>query len=213
MVPLRKSAVPTFRSLKSTSVEAHKTPLADADLFGAIKSGKHELLDQLYIQHRSAFLTYAQRQLSATEDDAADCFQDAVIAFYKNVVTGRLTELTCEIRTYLFAIGKRLVYRKNHHRHREVVTDPVSGIGMVDDPSREVDLSLLNRLENDERRAQLAAGLARLGEPCQQILTLFYYHRYPIESVQEAVGLPSPGATRIKKMRCLDKLKRVLATQ
>ncbi|MCX8210655.1 MAG: hypothetical protein OTI34_06400 [Lewinella sp.] len=56
--------------------------------------------------------------------------QNAVIAFYKNTVSGRLMELTCSIRTYLFAIGKRLVYRKNEKRHREVPSDFDAGIGL-----------------------------------------------------------------------------------
>ncbi|MFT6129072.1 MAG: DNA-directed RNA polymerase specialized sigma24 family protein [Neolewinella sp.] len=88
------------------------------------------MLDELYVQHRAASLTHAQRQLYATEDDAADCFQDAVIAFYRNTVSGRLMELTCSIRTYFFAIGKRLVYRKNEKRHREVPSDFDAGIGL-----------------------------------------------------------------------------------
>ncbi len=188
-------------------------PTTDQSLFAAIKAGRHELLDELYTQHRAAFLTYAQRQLYATEDDAADCFQDAVIAFYKNIVSGRLTELTCGIRTYLFAIGKRLVYRKNERRHRERPVDPDAGIGLGNDPADELDLSLLNRFEDDHRKVLLAAALGKLGETCQQILTLFYYHHYPIESIQETLKLSSPGATRIKKMRCLDKLKLILTPQ
>ena len=194
-------------------MQVKNSPLADADLFQAIKGGRHELLDELYVRHRSAFLTYAQRQLYATEEDAADCFQDAVIAFYKNVVSGKLTELTCETRTYLFAIGKRLVYRKNQQRRREVPSDPDAGIGLGNDPAGELDFSLLNRFEEDHRKAVLAKGINQLGDTCRQILTLFYYHRYPIESIQDALGLSSPGATRIKKMRCLDQLKRSVNPQ
>lgn len=182
----------------------------DSALFEGIRSGNDRLLDELYVQHREAFLTYAQRQLYATEADAADCFQDAVIAFYKNIVSGRLTEMTCSIRTYLFAIGKRMVYRRNQQRHRETPVDPDAGTGLGNDPAAELDLSLLNRFDDDHRRAQLTSALARLGETCRQLLTLFYYHRYPIESVQTALDLKSPGATRIKKMRCLDKLKKIL---
>lgn len=180
----------------------------DEALFAGIKEGNHQLLDQLYVQHREAFLTYAQRQLFATEADAADCFQDAVIAFYKNIVSGRLTEMTCTIRTYLFAIGKRLVYRRNQQRYREVPSDPDAGPG--NDPASELDLSLLNRFEDDHRKALLTGALGKLGDTCRQILTLFYYHHYPIESIQNTLGLSSPGATRIKKMRCLDQLKKIL---
>lgn len=191
-------------------MKVKNTPKEDAELFEAIKSGRHELIDELYVRHRSAFLTYAQRQLSATEDDAADCFQDAVIAFYKNIVSGRLTELTCGIRTYLFAIGKRMVYRKNQQRHREPPADPDAGIGLGNDPANELDMSLFDRFEDDHRKAMLATALGKMGDTCRQVLTLFYYHRYPIESIQNALGLSSPGATRIKKMRCLDKLKQII---
>jgi len=194
-------------------VEVSKNRLEDAELFVAIKQGQHKLLDELYIRHREAFLTYAQRQLFATEEDAADCFQDAVIAFYKNIVNGKLQELTCSTRTYLFAIGKRLVYRKNQQRHREVTSDPDAGIGLGNDPADELDMSLLNRFEDDHRKALLAGALAKMGDTCRELLTLFYYHRYPIESIQNSLSLSSPGATRIKKMRCLDKLKKILIPQ
>lgn len=191
-------------------MKAKYVNMEDEELFAGIKGGNHQLLDQLYVRHREAFVTYAQRQLYATEEDAKDCFQDAVIAFYKNIVSGRLTEMTCAIRTYLFAVGKRLVYRRNQQRHREVPSDPDEGIGLGNDPADELDLSLLNRYEDDHRKALLGGALAQLGDTCQQILTLFYYHRYPIESIQHTLDLSSPGATRIKKMRCLDQLKKIL---
>jgi len=185
----------------------------DTVLFEAIKGGRHELLEQLYQDHRAAFLTYAQRQLYATEDDAADCFQGAVIAFYKNFVSGRLTDLPCGVRTSLFAIGKRLVYRQNQQRHREVPSDPDAGIGLGNDPAGELDMSLLNRFEDDHRKAMLATALGKMGDFFKELLTLFYYRHYPIVSIQNNLKLSSPGATRIKKMRCLDKLKQILTPQ
>lgn len=183
-----------------------QTQLEDAALFAQIKAGRHELLDQLYLQHRAAFVTYAERQLYATQEDALDCFQDAVIAFYKNTVSGRLTELTCSIRTYLFSIGKRLIYRRNHQRQREQPTDHEAGVS----PADELDWSLIDQFENEHQRLMLQHAMQRLGEPCRQLLTLYYYHRYPIESVMTALDLPSAGATRIKKMRCLKELKKLV---
>jgi RNA polymerase sigma factor (sigma-70 family) len=180
--------------------------LEDKELFESIKNGRHELIDQLYLQHRGAFVTYAQRQLYATEEDAADCFQDAIIAFYKNVVNGRLSILTCSIRTYLFSIGKRLVYRRNHQRQRELPTDHEAGVN----PADELDWSLIDRFEEEHNRSTLLAALAKLGEPCRKLLTLYYYHHYPIESIMHALDLPSAGATRIKKMRCLKELKKLV---
>lgn len=183
-----------------------ETQQEDSVLFESIKRGDHELIDQLYVQHRGAFVIYAQRQLYANEEDAADCFQDAIIAFYKNIVSGRLTELSCSIRTYLFSIGKRMVYRRNQQRRRELPTDHEAGVN----PADELDWSLVDRFEHEHDRQRLLNALDKLGGPCRELLTLYYYHHYPIESVMNALGLPSAGATRIKKMRCLKELKKLV---
>jgi RNA polymerase sigma factor (sigma-70 family) len=183
-----------------------QTTHGDTELFESIKGGRYELIDQLYRDHRDAFVTYAQRQLYATEEDATDCFQDAVIAFYKNIVSGRLHELTCSIRTYLFSIGKRLVYRRNSQRRREQPTDHEEGIQVAD----ELDWSLIDRFDQEHDRSRLLHAMSQIGETCRDILTLYYYHRYPIESITQKLNLPSDGATRIKKMRCLKELKKLL---
>lgn len=160
----------------------------------------------MYSSHRSAFISYATQQLFANEEDAADCFQDAVIVFYKNVVSGKLTELTCSIRTYLFAVGKRIVYKRNTQRRREAPVD----LETERNPSDELDLSIYERIEHDHLRQTMLAAIGRLGETCQKILQLAFYHRYPIESIQHEMGFNTPGAVRIKKMRCLEELKKFI---
>ena len=92
--------------------------LDDTALFDRIRAGEHQLIDELYRRYRENFVTYATGRLMANEEDAIDCFQESVIVFYKNVVSGRLTELSCNISTYLFAIGKRMIYKRNTERRR-----------------------------------------------------------------------------------------------
>lgn len=181
---------------------------ADQALFEKLKVGQHQLLDQLYSQHRKAFIQYASQQLYANEEDAVDCFQDALIVFYKNIVSGRLVTLTCSIRTYLFAIGKRMIYKSNRHRQRESPTDLEVGVL----PSEDLDLSIYQQMDQDHDRYILLQAMRKIGEPCSQILSLFYYHNYPIESIQTTLGLSSPGAVRVRKLRCLEQLKQLIST-
>jgi RNA polymerase sigma factor (sigma-70 family) len=187
-------------------LDTNAITITDESLFEQIKAGRHELLDTLYSNHRAAFIRYATQQLFANEEDAADCFQDAVIVFYKNVVSGRLTELTCSIRTYLFAVGKRIVYKRNTQRRREAPVDLEAG----SNPSDELDLSIYERIDNDHLRENMLTAIGKLGETCQKILQLAFYHRYPIESIQNEMGFKTPGAVRIKKMRCLGELKKFI---
>lgn len=190
---------------------AQENVIMDSDqaLFEELKIGRFERLEELYIQHREAFVSYATRQLYAREEDALDCFQDALIVFYKNIVSGRLVELNCSIRTYLFSVAKRMVYKSNQHRQRENPTDLEVEILPATD---ELDMSVYQKIDQEHQRAVLLHGMQKLGEPCNQILSLFYYHNYPIESIQITLGLSSPGAVRVKKMRCLDQLKQLIST-
>ena len=145
------------------------TTFSDEELFEQIKAGRHELLETLYTQHRGAFIQYAGQQLYAEEEDAADCFQDAVIVFYKNVVSGKLTDLTCSIRTYLFAVGKRMVYKRNQQRRRESPVD----LETERNPADELYLRIYESIDDDHKRTVLLNAISRLGENCQQILKLF----------------------------------------
>lgn len=181
------------------------TLTTDQQLLEQVQAGQYEVLSEVYRRYRGEFVVWAGRVYSCSETDAADCFQDAVIVFYKNVRNGRLTELTSSLKTYLFAIGKRLVSGQRRRQKREMTTDydewPLPG---------EVDISLYDRIEDDHRRTTVESALERLGDPCRTILRLFYYHQYPIESIQSSLGMASPGAVRIKKMRCLEKLRSLI---
>lgn len=187
--------------MKNSSVK-----LTDEQLLQQIQRGQHELLEVLYRQHRTAFVRYAAQQLHAEEDDAADCFQEAVIVFYKNVSGGHLQVLSCSIRTYLFAIGKRMIYKRNEQLRRERPTD----LEADREALKGLDLGVYQRIDDEHRREVVTRALAQLGDPCRQILLLFYYHHYPIESIETALGFSSPGAVRVKKLRCLEQLKAIL---
>lgn len=185
-------------------------PPEDQALFDDLKAGKYYRIDEVYTRYRQPFVAYAHRQLFATEADAEDCFQETVIAFYRNIATGQLTELTCKIVTYLYSIGSRITYRNNRRRQRERPTDHETIAHTGDDPGDELDWSLIQRIDDDHRKAKLLAAIDRIGEPCREILTLRFYHNYAVESITTALDLPSDGATRIKQMRCLKKLKELI---
>ena len=184
----------------------HASKPDDHELLRRLQAGEYELLNEVYRRYRGEFVEWAGRRYNCTEADAADGFQDAVIVLYKNVRSGRLTELSSSLKTYLFAIGKHLVFKQQQRLQREQPTDydefPLSG--------EELDLSVLRQFDADHARQVVTAAMAHLDEKCREILRLFYYHQYPIESIQTALGMSSAGAVRVKKMRCLDELKALL---
>ena len=178
----------------------------DQELLVQIRAGRQDHLDEIYRRYRGEFVIWAERRYSCTEADALDAFQDAVIIFYKNVISGKLERLTSSLKTYLFAIGKHRVLKLGHQSRREVATD----WDEAPEPTDQLDLGIYDTIENQHQRKLVETGLARLGDKCRQILRLFYYDRYPIESIQSALGMSSPGAVRVQKKRCLDSLRQIL---
>jgi DNA-directed RNA polymerase specialized sigma24 family protein len=76
------------------------------DIINSIKSGKKEALPDIYKTYRNDFIEWAVANYNVTIEEAKDVFQDIIIAFYNNILEGKLIELNCELRTFLFQIGK-----------------------------------------------------------------------------------------------------------
>ncbi len=182
---------------------------SDAELLDGLRGGDEKAVDRLYREYRDKFFQFAGSRYNCGEEDAADCFQDAVIVVYKNARAGKLDEMTASVQTYLFAVGKHLVLKKFRRTKREVVTD----FEDRPEPTHGMDLTIYRQIDDDHRRETLARGLAGLGEKCQQILHLFFYERYSIESIQLRMGFSSPGAVRVKKHRCQEQLRLLLGTK
>ncbi len=82
------------------------------------------------------------------------------------------------------------------------------------------DLSLLpdarhaieNIVEEELTPAQLKlkAGIKELGKKCQEIIRLFYFHRYSIAAIAEDLGYSNENVVRSHKSRCLKKLKTMI---
>ena len=54
----------------------------------------------------------------------------------------------------------------------------------------------------------MARLLNKLGEPCQQLLTLFYFNNYTMESIAETMGYKNDKVAKSQKVRCLKELKK-----
>ncbi|WP_343030555.1 sigma-70 family RNA polymerase sigma factor [Fulvivirga aurantia] len=165
-----------------------------------MKEGDKTVLDSLYAYYRDEFITWSGAMYKLSEDNAADVFQDAVITFYSNVKSGKLTELTSSIKTYLFAIGKNLSLKKIKKEKRMVLDDEVLEF------NSSVEYQELS-FEYTERQKTLAQIVEKLGDPCKSILKLFYFENFTMDSIAERLDYKNENVAKTQKLRCLQKLK------
>ena len=98
---------------------------ADAQLIRAIQSGDERALSQLYRLHWP-MVSHFVLQNSGTEDDARDVYQEGVMVFYEKVRENSL-ELSCQIKTYLYAVCRRLWLKRLTTKSR------LHGVRLLDD--------------------------------------------------------------------------------
>lgn len=163
-------------------------------------------VEPVYVEHRDTFVRYAAR-FGLSQAACLDVYQDAIIAFYENVQAGKLTKLTSSVKTYLFSVGKYLILNRLK-AEQKTIPSSVLEFGAV-----EADVYAFEEIVLTDRQQQLRRALEELGGQCKELITLFYYHRYSIKSIQQEMNYSNENTVKAAKSRCMKKLKELVANK
>lgn len=165
-----------------------------------LRNGDEEPLYDLYKLYRDEFLVWSKAQFKATEDQAKDAFQEAILDFHQNVITGRLTEMSSTIKTYIFQIGKHKILNIKKKEGRMTYHDALQ---MIDNGEA-------NQFMEDEKKAftqeQIGRAIENLPPDCQKILKLFYFSEYDMESIAREMDYKNADTAKSKKSVCMKNL-------
>ena len=195
----------------SSRVAAPAAPsAADAALIAAIRAGDERALARLYRLHWP-MVSHFVLQNSGSEDDAQDVYQEGVMVFYEKVRDGSL-ELSCQIKTYLYAVCRRLWLKRLTSKSR-------FGVRLLDDDEHAPYLNtgaeddLLAAEELDRRFATMGEALAHLGEPCRSLLEGFYLLDKSMQDLTAEFGYTNADNAKNQKYKCLVRLKKLFFAQ
>lgn len=170
----------------------------------SLKQGSDQALQQVYEDNRDKFINFARRYNLDT-DDIIDIYQDAYIVFYNNVMSGKIESFTSSISTYLFSIGKYLIFDKMKKNNKKVSSN--FDLSLVKDSD---DLVSTLEVENEaltQEQKLLKQHFKDLGKQCQELLTLFYYRGFTIKDILKHSNYNSENVIKSAKSRCLKTLK------
>ena len=190
---------------RGLSTSSSLTPNDDA-LIAAIRSGDERALAHLYRLHWP-MVSHFVLQNSGSEDDAQDVYQEGVMVFYEKVRDGSL-ELSCQIKTYLYAVCRRLWLKRLTSKSR-------FGVRLLDDEEHGPYLNtgaeedLLGAEEQDRRFATMSAALSHLGEPCRSLLEGFYLLDKSMQDLTAEFGYTNADNAKNQKYKCLVRLKKL----
>ncbi|EJF11336.1 ECF subfamily RNA polymerase sigma-24 subunit [Pontibacter sp. BAB1700] len=142
---------------------------------------------------------------SGTDDEAKDIYQEGVIVFYEKI-KGNSLELSCQIKTYLYSVCRRLWLKRlaEKGRYANRIEDSENYLSLEEDvPQHE---------ENERQFSMMAEALEQLGEPCRTLLEDFYIRSQGMQDIVEKFGYTNTDTAKNQKYKCLQRLKKLFFT-
>jgi len=176
--------------------------MTDTSILEGLKAGTNSVLKSVYLNNKEAFIQFA-KNYGLKEDSALDIYQDSVLALQENVATGKLNTLNSSIKTYLFSIGKYMIFdflRANKKMIPAKMED-LNSTELTDG------FEILFKEDISPKEQRLKIAFEQLGEKCKTVLKLFYYQDYSIEEITNLLDYNSKDVVKSQKSRCLKTLK------
>lgn len=183
--------------------------MTDLQFIHEIAHGNNQAFTELYEMYRSEFIGFIRKSYKGDDDVIFDLYQDSCVALYDNIRIGKLStlNLNVKLKTYLFTIGRnKLVdlYRRSNSKHRTHFIENL-------DYSKDYDSTYSD--ECSERDAIIRQAVNTMTEPCNSILTLYYWDDKSIKEIAEIQNTTNSDATKMHKSRCMSKLKAYIKKQ
>lgn len=187
-----------------------KTPpfASTQDIIRALQSGRLEAVDALYSSYREPFFRWAGKRFDANRQDFEDAWQEAVTAFYMHVMSGKLTALRCDARTWLFAVGyKRML--NNHRKIKRILWKDSIDETLQQEAFR---VEVQEKQFHAEKKESLQSAMKTMSSQCRDMLVQRYFQEKSIEEIQEDFELSNANTTSATLSRCLKRLKELIKT-
>lgn len=161
-----------------------------------------KLLETLYIANYYKTEAFVMAN-SGTAEEAKDIYQEAFIASWQNIKAGRYVQQDgSSLEAYLFQIAKYKWYDYLKTTKRIKVV-PVEESTFIEEAYNEEEQSYIEKVEHHFKN---------LGEPCRQVLTLFYFMKKSMNDIATTFSWTEATAKN-NKYRCLQRLRNMVLGQ
>lgn len=175
--------------------------MTDQEIIHQLKIGNETYLKHLY-QHLGMVKSLVLKN-SGSEDEALDIFQEAIIVFYKKVMSGDF-ELKGKISSYLFEVSRRLWLNQLNRRKKYESSKDTSFLSdQADEDSEEQDPMALQNY--------ITTALEKLGEPCKPLLEAAIFLGMKMEDIAKKFNYSGARSASQQKLRCLKKLRNIIS--
>lgn len=176
--------------------------MSEEHLIQQIKLGDDNSLKQVYLQYRTSFIPWLIGKYNCTEEEAKDIYQLTILIFYDNIVSGKLTQLTGSLKTYLFSIGK---YKWLETKRKQSSIQHETEQFLINTPEEEKEVNT----HSEQEIRLISKALQILGDPCKTILELFYYNQLSMDEISQKLNYKNRATTKNLKYKCIKRLQKI----
>lgn len=171
-----------------------------------IRMGGQSELGMVYEEYRSEFIQWITKEFNCSSDDSKDIYQLSILIFYDNVKSGKLEHLVSSIKTYLFGIGKNVAKENMRKAKRNTPINQEKWLKeyLVDEPDNPVEEAVFGTAKK---------ALEKLGQPCQQLIELFYYEKKSMDQISELMNYKNPETAKNQKCKCMARLRKLFEVE
>ncbi len=177
----------------------------EKEIFRSIGNNEKGAIEAVYKENYSLIQHFIISN-NGTEDDARDVFQEAMMVLYEKSRSSEF-ELTCQIRTYLYSVCRRLWLKKLQYSRR--IESQVEHYDKV--------VAVEEDLEQHEKLTQqyltMRTAMGKIGEPCKSLIEAFYVHRKNMHEIAGFFGYTNADNAKNQKYKCLVRLKKLFFAQ
>ena len=172
------------------------------DWFHQFKTDENQALKDIYRLHRKECIAYVRRKYGLGQEDAIDVFQQSVLILYNNTVTGKLGQLTADIKSYLYGIIRLKALEARRASSKMVYPEDLnSTLAALPDQPVEEESALVKILKS---------LLPNLGMACRQLLELYYYKDLSINEIANMTEYSGADSVKTQKYKCMKRLQSMI---
>jgi RNA polymerase sigma factor (sigma-70 family) len=171
----------------------------DSKLLDALRNGDEEALAELFRQNRRPVTSLVTRN-QGSEDDAEDVLQESMVVLWQRVRSGSF-EYQSKLSTFIYATAKNIWFRRLARQRRELPA--------AEDTLKMAsgDATPLEDMEENERVLAVQKGMEQIGNPCRDLLLLFYWEERSMEEIAVKLGFANADTVKSKKYQCKKSLE------
>ncbi len=172
--------------------------MTNKELIDSIYHNDEKVIESLYHDYRSHFISWALVEYKISKDDAKDLFQEVMVVLVVKIQRKKIIEITTTVKTFLFGIGKQLI--RNNIKLKYNRESRQQQFYYQSDKSDQ-------NIEVDDNYGLVISELSNMKMPCKSILYQYYLDNLSLNEIALSLGYKSAKSVKVQKYRCLKTLK------